>query len=76
MTRLTMREARVLKILGVSEAGLTTCFRLRAGYRISGGTAGEKLERQGYVTPWRPETGRTLMPAGHALLKAARDLGW
>jgi hypothetical protein len=44
----TLRERAIAKALGLTDAGLAGLLRVNAGY--SGGTAGELLERQGYVT--------------------------
>lgn len=66
--------------LGVTEAGLTVLFRLKRGDVISGGQAGTRLERDGFVTPGEYLGGgyhqRRLTEAGETICQKARELGY
>jgi hypothetical protein len=69
----------ICKRLGVTEAGLKVLLRLKSGDNISGGTAGEKLERDGLVTPLLEPTQiavRRLTEAGLKVCARARALGY
>jgi hypothetical protein len=71
----------ICKRLGVTEAGLMVLFRLKRGDDISGGNAGERLERDGFVTElrylgdgqWIP---RKLTDRGLKVCEEARKLGY
>jgi hypothetical protein len=78
----TAAERAIARRLGVTPAGLHTLLRIKRGDGVSGGTAGEKLEKQGLVTPWSRDSGsgtymhRCLTPEGERLLAEARALGY
>lgn len=77
-------ERRIARELGVTDAGLAVLLRIKRGDPVSGGTAGEKLEQQGFVTPYHEVTGssgwysgrRQLTEAGRALIERARTAGY
>lgn len=71
----------ICKRLGVTEAGLRLLFHLKRGDAISGGTAGELLERDGLVTAggwFEPNvyTPRHLTDRGLEICQEARRLGY
>lgn len=61
--------------VGITEAQLTTLFRIKRGDGISGGNAGVALERKKLVTPWTNGS-RELTLAGLVICERARSLGW
>jgi hypothetical protein len=73
-------HAHIADMLGVTESGLETLFRIKRGDNISGGQAGARLLRQRYVTdPIHAGGGywmRSLTPAGLDICNRARTLGW
>jgi hypothetical protein len=73
--------SEISKRLGTTEAGLKVLFRLKRGEEISGGTAGERLERDGMVTAggwFQPNvyTSRRLTERGLQVCEQARKLGY
>lgn len=73
----TAREREIAKALGVTDAGLKTLLRISRGDPINGGRYGDFLVRKGFLNEAvRPNYLRTLTPAGAALLKRAREMGY
>lgn len=76
----TGHERKIAKALGVTPSGLDVIIRLHRGACITGGMVGEKLEKQGHVTPWACTAQgfepRRLTESGERIYRQARALGY